>query len=389
MGASLSATLPRLTSARFIAAMAVLMYHAGVYLHLAHGPLAVTRLGFLGVPFFFLLSGFVLMWSRPVRARRAAFYRARFARIWPLHALGLIVAIWLCRVEGVYHGPASVVPNVLLVQAWIPAPQIYYGLNVVAWSLSCEAFFYVLFPFLAPAIGRCSPPTLLRVGAAFFGCEVVGFAAAHYAIGGQAATWLLTVFPPARLGEFLAGAALASAMQQGWRPPRERVLIAIAASTVLGLALTSRWVSLDSHPYVADMLFLPLVLLLVPALAARDLAGREGVMTTRLMLALGEASFALYVIHHLLLRAQMDVFGTTTFRLAVPLLLVDVITSVSLALAITRWFERPVRMRILRRPRTPAVLVGAEATDLAPRGSATPSQYLVRAVDGDGAESPA
>ena len=57
---ALPKNLPSLTSCRFFAALAVVLHHSG-----ATGSAyeAVGKAGWMGVSFFFALSGFVLMWS--------------------------------------------------------------------------------------------------------------------------------------------------------------------------------------------------------------------------------------------------------------------------------------------------------------------------------------
>ena len=57
--------LPRLTSLRFFAASGVFMYHlCRIYPGM---PLkATSTVGYVGVAFFFVLSGFVLTWSTPI-----------------------------------------------------------------------------------------------------------------------------------------------------------------------------------------------------------------------------------------------------------------------------------------------------------------------------------
>ena len=91
--------LPELTSLRFIAAFAVLVLH---YRDL-FGPLPDALLraivgGQYGVTFFFVLSGFILTYryhdwfDGGVRDGRFwRFQRLRFARIYPIYLLGLLL----------------------------------------------------------------------------------------------------------------------------------------------------------------------------------------------------------------------------------------------------------------------------------------------------------
>jgi peptidoglycan/LPS O-acetylase OafA/YrhL len=47
----------------------------------------------VGVSSFFALSGFVLTWSLRAADTKRAFYRRRFARVYPLHFLTLLFAV--------------------------------------------------------------------------------------------------------------------------------------------------------------------------------------------------------------------------------------------------------------------------------------------------------
>src|SRR5947208_9971420 len=104
------ARLDALTGLRFWFAFLVVMHHS-----LEHwfGPRVypVADFGYIGVDFFFVLSGFVLTWSwRPeLRARR--FWWHRFARIWPLHLTTLVLAVVFVGEQIATPGPAGTVAN--------------------------------------------------------------------------------------------------------------------------------------------------------------------------------------------------------------------------------------------------------------------------------------
>ena len=147
--------LDALTSLRFFAAAMIVVGHA----HPLFGSLGIASSAPFeqGVSFFFVLSGFILAYNYPSLDDRDAvkrFWLARFARIWPLHAVMLL--LWIAVIfnfdrqssfPGV-DGLAMLVANVLLLQAWVPLHSWALSFNEVAWSLSAEFFFYAIFPFL-------------------------------------------------------------------------------------------------------------------------------------------------------------------------------------------------------------------------------------------------
>jgi len=93
--------LPSLTALRFFAALCVFIYHASsmlIFRSIAvrdDYAFVVQNIGYLGVSFFFVLSGFILTWNaRPGEPRRS-FIRRRLARIYPSHLVMLLVALAL------------------------------------------------------------------------------------------------------------------------------------------------------------------------------------------------------------------------------------------------------------------------------------------------------
>src|SRR5436305_6703277 len=134
------ARLDSLTGLRFWFAFLVVMHHS-----LQHwfGPRVypVADFGYIGVDFFFVLSGFVLTWSCRPHLRPTRFWWNPVARIWPLHLTTLVLAVVFVRSQIATPGVGGTVANLLLVQAWFPAQPTYFGYNAVAWSLSCEVFF--------------------------------------------------------------------------------------------------------------------------------------------------------------------------------------------------------------------------------------------------------
>ena len=152
--------LPALTGLRFLAALWVVLYHYSRFVvgfDALPGPLkSLVYAGPVAVGFFFVLSGFVL--SHAHRGKTAIephrFWTKRFAKLYPayLFAFVLFTPIALAKYLGhasiaSAHGLSVFVTSALLsatlLQAWTPFSQAWNG---PAWSLSVEAFFYLIFP---------------------------------------------------------------------------------------------------------------------------------------------------------------------------------------------------------------------------------------------------
>lgn len=339
--------LRSLTSLRFFAAALVVLYHAAIQSSPdLTQPYALLRFGQLGVTFFFVLSGFVLVWSARDGDRALPFYRRRFARVWPLHALTLALAVGLALVGLIDHrGPGWSAPlNLALLQAWSNDGEVVYGYNGVSWSLSAEAFFYLLFPLLLVFARRIGPFGMVSAAAMWL---VVGGVLAE--VVGQG----VFALPAYRVGEFVFGIGLALLVRRG--VPRISPAVAVAAlvASYGALIVLNRLTAgeLAARSWVAGVIVLPGIALVLLAFARRDIDGGEGALTHPLLVRLGAWSFALYMVHELLLRAARPVMLDHGWTVPVA-----IIASVVLSGLLFEWFERPVEKRLRGRARPVAQL---------------------------------
>lgn len=154
-------TLPALTGARGIAAVVVIMFHFDGFSKLLN-PLGLLKpiysVGYLGVDFFFILSGFIMSYVYVLENGSLSFdsylnfLSARIARIYPVQlatviSLGFILlfaSILHIKVNGSY--PLSCIPSQLtMTQAWPFVPgACALSWNYPSWSMSAEWFAYLL-----------------------------------------------------------------------------------------------------------------------------------------------------------------------------------------------------------------------------------------------------
>ncbi|SHG57605.1 Peptidoglycan/LPS O-acetylase OafA/YrhL, contains acyltransferase and SGNH-hydrolase domains [Chryseolinea serpens] len=150
--------IEQLTFTRFVAAVAIVIFHDGleVFPFYLPGIHTVFSNAFTGVSYFFLLSGFVMVIAYtqvpPKPVSFAGYYVNRFARIYPAYFLALAGVTLIFIFSNTPVGGLSVVFGFLLLQAWVPGYAV--TLNVPGWSLSVEFFFYLVFPFLFNAFYR-------------------------------------------------------------------------------------------------------------------------------------------------------------------------------------------------------------------------------------------
>lgn len=359
-----------LTVARFAAAFLVFLHHSSpVEYDAVASPFwkNVYANGFVGVSFFFIVSGFVLAassWDKLARLSgnaSAAFYWKRLARIVPLWAL--VSSPWI--VKAVAEGDPNLIPFLTFTQAWDRDALVAFGMLGVAWTLSVEMFFYLLFPLIAAAGHRIPAakvgPALIGVGLAI---PVLG--AAWYAAHPDAAALLfvdpnsphrwLYRFPPARLGEFLAGIGLFLTLRHGGLRLGRAGALALFGAGAVGLVVTMGTLPVGGAYWVAPWAVLFAVI--VAALARMDALGLS--VRHRGLLVLGEASFAFYLVHQFFFKAALlppltALFGLPTAQAAV--LVLAIATSVGLYVG----FEVPARDVLLRLAARRAPIAGGAA----------------------------
>ena len=349
--------LDSLTGLRFFAAFLVLMHH---FTNFAQLPLIWHWAGFgtTGVSFFFVLSGFVLTWSFVPSDTTRRFYWRRFARVWPLHVVTTLLAVPVFYMwRDVPMDWTGVILSVFLLHAWVPAVSTYFAGNPASWSLSCELFFYAIHPFL---VRRTLSAGLALLAAATAVVLVALYVVADLAIDWPAriAGWLLYVSPIFRVGEFLVGMALASAIRRGVRIP-----IGIIPSVLL----LGAWFTLyyDIAPRlnatlqiaIADLSYPALAVLyglLIAAAAQRDLAQLPSPLRSKPMVMLGQWSYALYLIHATIIYALIELIGVRTYSVLNLGWLVAV-SAIAVAAAALLYYgiEHPLEARLRRMQQRP------------------------------------
>lgn len=303
-------TLDSLTGLRMIAALAVFVTHIrfvvpnAVLGAVGGHHLVLDRVlsrGQLGVNFFFILSGFVLAYSHHgAPADAATFYRRRIARIWPSHAVTWAIVLLLSIVVVGYRTSIlSAALNLVLLQAWTGTRA--FKVNDVAWTLSCEAFFYAVFPFVWSVLRRQRTTGLLAIGGA---CALIPFVIVLLTSDDR----LISNFPPSRLADFVVGMVAARLVQEGrisWIPPMW--LSVTAFGVVAALSAVVKWKGL----WVAAPL-LPLTLIIMAA-ASADLSGRRSWLTSEAAQLGGRWSFAFYLVHNISIHVVTDRYGFRPF----------------------------------------------------------------------------
>jgi peptidoglycan/LPS O-acetylase OafA/YrhL len=235
-----------------------------------------------------------------------------------------------------------------LTQAWIPPGEYRYAFNGLSWSLACEAFFYLLFPSLISPISKIRRLPMVMGGAC--GVMTVAETVGVLVLPERALGYLFYTNPAFRLGEFITGICLALLLQRGWRPrfAMRHALLGTAGLYVLlmGGTLLTLGAAEDLPYVVANLWLMPGFVAIIAAGAAGDLRGDGGHFRTKSLVKLGQWSFALYLVHELVIRASVHLINPLPFPQVVVACLLVFCVSVALSGLLYEAYERPVEKKL-------------------------------------------
>lgn len=348
--------LPFVQGMRGVAVLAVVLYHARVFIsgpsYLDLGPRLFDS-GAAGVDLFFILSGFIMVHT----ARRAptgsaaciGFWARRFARIWPVYAVAF-VGMWAVTrglANPAFHPTWRATAYTFSFYPTDPggaAPFFGYPLLHPGWSLNYEVLFYALFG-AALLFGRWR---YLVLAAAFAVCLIVlPFALtgdvhldATRSYGLRGYNCLLT---SPLVWEFLAGVAIGLLYHAHWQC-RDRGL----AASVVALSVTAvlwQFLSGYSSGHGLTGWGLPLTIMFL-AVSQYDKAWRIAV--PRWLTWLGDVSFSLYLWHVIPQMLQRQ-FPTSPLMKGGGIFVGSILCGCVLAYLSHRWLEQGLSTWVRRR----------------------------------------
>jgi peptidoglycan/LPS O-acetylase OafA/YrhL len=196
---------------------------------------------------------------------------------------------------------AGVVLTPLLLQGWIPAIATF--MNTPAWTMSAEAFYYAIFPWLArwkrpERVG----PHLVKMGVVWIlgmvpGALYMAFnpdGIPHpdrWSYGGW--LWALKYTPYAHVASFIFGVMLAELDELLVRDSRLRLWLGVGGFVGIYGLLTLG--PLVPYAIIHDGLLMPLFACIVLGLAGQNALARG--LSWRPLVFVGEASYCLYLLH--------------------------------------------------------------------------------------------
>lgn len=318
--------LHALTTLRFFAALHVVLFHMRVVGILPGGPWwyqNFASIGFVGVNFFFVLSGFILVYTYegPELGVRK-FWWARFARIYPAYILSLIVAApffffavrhldlpffaWSQR-----HLVEACVLTLALLQSWVPQAALTW--NSVCWSLSVEAFFYFVFPFFLLRTKKLAPKTLFVCLIALWLVSLTfSFSYVHFHPDGIEKInsgetnlfWknVLSFNPLVRLPEFLIGMLTCRLFLA--RSGADKFATALVLAGLVGVVAVVLFSPQIPNPVLSAGLLSPAFAAIIYGIAHQP--KWTSFLAAPWLVLLGDASYSLYLLHSLVITRVFD-----------------------------------------------------------------------------------
>jgi exopolysaccharide production protein ExoZ len=326
-----------------------------------------------GVEVFFVISGFIMVYaSRRLFGAphgRRTFLAHRVARVVPLYwavtTLYLVVALAApAFLNRDYLAPGYVLASYLFIPVERPdgLVQPLYGLG---WTLNYEMYFYVLF---AAALGWRRTIAVPALTAGFLVLVALG---RLMALPEPLAFWTDPI-----ILEFAFGMALGMLRERGVR---------LGGAAALALATAALALLVLDFGRSDAAIVLPRVLaygvpaaLLVAAAALRPLEPERTDPLTRIAVALGDASYALYLLHPFVIRAAREAMLDSGLAAAIGpwgFVALALVLASAAALLAHRLFERPLTAWTRRRLEgRPASLPRRGALDYADPGAGSPAR---------------
>ena len=336
---------------------------------------------FGAVSIFFVLSGFVIMFSTLQSKRKfnvVNFYRNRLVRIYPLYLIGLLSSIALLRPS---IAPGDFLRHLFMFQTLIPQSGYdFYNYNLPAWSICAEMVFYVSFPLLVPLIRLRKFKYLgilfliVALCASWIYAKAWDIVLSQHASNIAALNSLANTFanyaqqhsltydyviyanPYSRVFDFLAGVSIAICFYyfpKYFKNTGTRLFSIILVLGVLRIVVFKSNLALSLFVRVFDFLLLG-TFLIIAILAMSSVAKKErdsegkGFLPRKFLLLLGDSSYALYILQWPFVHFVARWTDHVNLALGWLIFLFSTLTMVAISIGAHRFIEIPLMRRFKR-----------------------------------------
>lgn len=280
----------------------------------------IGDMGPLGVSVFFILSGYLMVYSYLDRVidgykgRKYLFGIRKICKLYPLHIITLISAVVhiVCYSHfsgGVGYNVLKALTNVTLMQTWVPLSAYYYSFNGVSWYLSASLFLYTCFPIIIAKVKKLRDiKTAFICMALIYGMQfAIAYLARLVSIPGyneDFVKWVTYICPAFRLGDFCIGGLAAFVYKNRQRKQCSILLANVLELFAVSICVLAQMVysnKIGPAIFRKSMLFTPAsVLLIVCFHSGRGIIHR--LLCLKPLQFIGEMSGYAFLIHQMVIR---------------------------------------------------------------------------------------
>jgi peptidoglycan/LPS O-acetylase OafA/YrhL len=298
--------IPQLTVTRFIASIFIVYLHFGLFSFPLNNSLLSPFGGDLvtAMSYFFILSGFILVISTakngvlPETINSKRFWMRRAARILPVYVFALIIFFLInfrydasiplkWQIQSYYH-------SLFLLQSW--KYKMALDINYPSWSLSVEAFFYFIFPWLYANLHKLSDKRLLLVSAIAWALNLYLFITLKEE---NVPNNFIKFFPLLHVATFLTGMCfgLLFLKNYNWLDKVGKKYIHLATILTTFVLIYTSYKNYHFHSYQHNGLLSPYYILVIYSLSLTK--GKiEKFLTLKPFVFLGAISYAVYILQY-------------------------------------------------------------------------------------------
>ena len=340
--------IEQITFTRSLAAFSMIIYHYGLNIY----PFNTEQFSYIfkqadvGVSFFYLLSGFVMMFAYGKKStlNQRDYFKARFARVYPVYLLAILLVLIHYTLNHQNIDYTGLFLNILAVQAWVPAKAISF--NSPAWSLAVEFFFYAAFPFTLKYLFTKTnfKKTAIAVIIFWLASQVLFNLVyySHYYKGVESNLHnFLYYFPIMHLSSFLIGTLagyyflnINSKVQRNY----DLILIFIVALLIVILKFPT---GLNYHNGLLAVIFVPFIILL-----SLNNGAMSRLFNKPAFVFLGEISYSMYILQYPVFTWVRSALKQVGIRDDTPVFYISLSLLVIISGISYRFIETPLRTKI-------------------------------------------
>lgn len=301
--------IPQLTFTRFIASISIVVLHFGLF----NWPMNTKYISHFGgdlingITYFFVLSGFILVISNvknselPDQIERKSFWKRRFARVYPVYLLSILLFFAL---QFEYNPDISLewqaqpyYYSIFLLQSW--KYKMALDVNFPAWSLSVEAFFYLIFPWIYFNISKLKNTSILVLALVSWYLNILTI---DSLLAEKAPKYFVSYFPLLHVSTFLIGvcAGILFARNQSWLIQQRRKIYLFAI--LLGIyCLWGMYRDKPSHENLRQNGYMALYFALFIVAVSLIQGKVKTLLSWKPLQFLGEISYSVYIFQFIVL----------------------------------------------------------------------------------------